>query len=112
MPRIKIEALKEGMVVAADVKNMDNMLLIPSGATLSEKQINILEAWGVTEILVENSRETESMVDPLSALGPERAAELTEQTKLRFWHLDQTDSVQSEIFRLILLRKARQCTPA
>ncbi len=111
MPKIKIEALKEGMVVATDVKNMDNMLLIPSGATLTTKQIGILEAWGVTEVAVESSNATEDSGDPLSALPPEKAAALTEEIKALFWRLDEADPVHQEIFRLVLHRKARQCRP-
>ena len=52
MPRIKIDLIEEGMVVGSDVKNMDNMLLIPSGCALTERQIHILKAWGVDDIEV------------------------------------------------------------
>ena len=50
MSRIKTEQLKEGMVVVTDVKNMDDMLLIPAGAKLTSRQIGILQSWGVLEI--------------------------------------------------------------
>ena len=38
-----------------DVKNIDDMLLIPAKTLLSGRQINILKAWGVGEIDVEAS---------------------------------------------------------
>jgi hypothetical protein len=53
MIRVKSEALQPGMIVARDVKNIDGMLLAPLGCQLSERQIDILQAWGVVEVEVE-----------------------------------------------------------
>jgi hypothetical protein len=69
MPRIKTESLQEGMVVSCDVKNIDNMLLIPAGCNLTERQINILQAWGVAEIDIQDSKALED-ADPLAKLAP------------------------------------------
>lgn len=113
MPKIKSELLKAGMVVTADVKNMDNMLLIPSGATLSQKQIDILQAWGVTEISVDAAGEMDAATaDPLAQLPPEAVTRITAEVKGLFWKLDEADPVQMEIFRLILHRKARKHSAA
>jgi hypothetical protein len=96
------------MVVTSDVKNMDNMLLIPAGATLSQKQIDILQAWGVTEIQVEAAGELDNAnADPLAQLPPDVASRLTAEVKSLFWKLDEADPVHLEIFRLVLQRKAR-----
>src|SRR6185503_5167052 len=101
MPKVKSEQLKAGMVVTADVKNMDNMLLIPSGATLSQKQINILQAWGITEVTVAASSELDtSPPDRLAKLPPEVLERLTAEVKASFWELNENDPVQMEIFRL------------
>ena len=109
MPKIKSELLKEGMVVTTDVKNMDDMLLIPAGGTLSQKHINILQAWGVTEINVEAAGESDAAsADPLAQLPPEVASRLMAEIQGLFWKLDEADPVQMEIFRLVLQRKARQ----
>jgi hypothetical protein len=50
MTKLKIDLVEAGMIVARDVKNMDNMLLIPAGCALTSRQITILRAWGVEEI--------------------------------------------------------------
>lgn len=95
------------MVVARDVKNIDGMLLVPSGCQLSERQINILQAWGVTELEVEAGEEMAKSHDPLAQLPPETLARITTELRARFWKPDDFGPVPAEIFRLMLLRQAR-----
>jgi hypothetical protein len=94
------------MVVARDVKNIDGMLLVPSGCELSERQVGILQAWGVTEVEVEASEEMAKAHDPLSQLPPEKLAQITAELRARFWKPDEFGPVPAEIFRLMLLRQA------
>jgi hypothetical protein len=107
MPRIKIEQLQEGMVVASDVKNIDNMLLIPAGCTLTERQINVLQAWGVAEIEVQGVQ-TSADADPLAGLPPEETAKLSAELRDLFWQPDDSNPVFAEIFKLMLQRRARR----
>jgi hypothetical protein len=107
MPRIKTEQLKEGMVVVADVKNMDDMLLIPAGAKLTARQIGILQAWGVLEIDVK-SADGAGNTDIFSKLPPETLAKLTTETKAIFWKWDDNDPVFAELFRLLLVRRIKR----
>lgn len=109
MPRIKTELLEEGMVVSSDVKNIDNMLLIPSGCTLTARQISILQAWGVNEIEVEASRNGDGgNTDVLAKLPPEVLAKLTEELKASYWKVDEADPAFTEIFNIMLRRRARR----
>jgi len=96
------------MVVARDIKNIDGMLLAPSGCQLSERQINILQAWGVTEVEVKASAELAKAHDPLAQLPPETLAKITADLRARFWKPDDFGPVPAEIFRLMLLRQARR----
>ncbi|MFO1514201.1 MAG: hypothetical protein U1F83_15015 [Verrucomicrobiota bacterium] len=105
MPRIKTELLQEGMVVSSDVRNIDNMLLIPSGCTLTARQINILQAWGVTELDVQTAAATQD-TDQLAKLPPEVLTRWTEELKATFWKADEADPVFAEIFKLMLRRRA------
>jgi hypothetical protein len=106
--RLKSEALQPGMVVARDVKNIDGMLLALSGCELSERQINILQAWGVTEVEVAAGEEMAKSHDPLAQLPPEMLAKLTADLRARFWKPDDFGPVPAEIFRLMQLRQARR----
>jgi hypothetical protein len=108
MIRVKSDALQPGMVVARDVKNIDGMLLVPSGCELSERQINILQAWGVTDLEVEAGEEVARAHDPLAQLPPETATRITADLRARYWNPGEFGPVPSEIFRLMLLRQARR----
>lgn len=107
MPRIKTELLQDGMVVASDVKNLDNMLLIPSGCKLTARHIGILQAWGVLEINVEATGE-ETDTDRFSRLPPEQQEKLQAEVRAQFWKADNADPVFAEIFRLIVRRRANR----
>lgn len=107
MVRVKSEELLPGMVVARDVKNMDGMLLAPAGCELSERQIGILQTWGVVELDVEATEEQAKARDPLAQLPPETLAKITADLRARFWKPDDFGPVPAEIFKLMLLRQAR-----
>jgi hypothetical protein len=109
MPRIKTDLLQEGMRVATDVTNIDTMLLIPAGCTLTERKIRILQAWGVIEIEVQDCKVTEA-ADPLANLTPEEAARMAAEVKSLFWQPDDSNPVFVQIFKLMLHRRA--CTTA
>ena len=109
MPVIKLESLQEGMVVTQDVRNMDEMLIIPAGCSITEKHINILNAWGIAEVQVQTSEDTEEPVDVLQRIPAETLARLRQELTELFWEAPaQDDAVQQEVFGLVLRRKARQ----
>jgi hypothetical protein len=111
MPTIKLESLREGMVTAADVKNMDNMLLIPASTALTERHINVLNAWGIAEIQVQACAEAEEAGDILQKLPKETLDRLTAELKAVFWSPAEKSPVEWEVFTLALRRKARRTLP-
>jgi hypothetical protein len=110
MPKLKLEQLKPGMIVAVAVKNLDDMLLAPAGCELSERHISILETWGITEIEVETGAEAPAPVDPLSKLSPQQLARLQKEVQELFWEIDPANAPQQEIVKLMLRRKAKNET--
>jgi len=96
------------MVVARDVKNIDGMLLAPAGCQLSERQINILQAWGVAEVEVEAGESSAQAHDPLAQLPPETLSRITAELRARYWKPDEFGPAPAEIFRLMLLRQAQR----
>ena len=108
MPKVKIASVREGMVVTADVKNMDNMLLIPAGCALTEKHVNILNAWGIAEVQVESGGTAEVSGDILEQLPPETLERIRQDLAGMFWDPIDKSPVQAEAFDLVLRRKARQ----
>ncbi len=95
------------MVVSADVKNIDNMLLIPSGCTLTARQIGILQAWGVDNIEV-NSGGDAGNTDLLETLPADALERLTAEVRASFWKPDDADPVFTELFKVILRRRANR----
>ena len=95
------------MVVAKDVKNMDDMLLIPAGCTLTERQIDILQSWGVAEIDVADGSAAGNE-DPLAKLPEATVAKLRAEIRDLFWRPDDTNPVYTEIYNLMLRRRARR----
>jgi hypothetical protein len=108
MPRIKIASVREGMVVTVDVKNMDNMLLIPAGCTLNERHVNVLNAWGIAEVEVEAGGTAEVSGDILEQLPAETLEQIRKDLAAIFWDPIDKGPVQAETFDLVLRRKARQ----
>ena len=106
MARIRTESLQAGMQVAVDVKNMDGMLLLPHGCELSERHINILQAWGVTEIEVGVDANDPNSRDPLGKLAPETLAALTAEIRALFSQPDESNPGYQAVFQAILVRRA------
>lgn len=96
------------MVVAVDVKNMDNMLLLPAGCVLTEKHIDILNAWGITELQVEAGGPVEEVGDVLEQLPPGTLEQLRGELAALFWEPIDKGPIQAEAFDLLLRRKAKQ----
>jgi len=97
------------MIVVTDVKNVHDLLLIPAGCALTERQIGILQAWGIDEVEVQNSRAVEE-ADPLARVDPDVLAQLNQQIHERFWDTDN-DPVFTELSRILLQRYARKMIP-
>ena len=107
MPKVKLEFLQEGMEVEADVKNMDDMLLIPAGCELTARHIKVLNAWGITEICVKVTGEMEDGNDPLKKLSAEELETLTRKVRGRFFQLEDGVAIHQTMLKTMLTRQAK-----
>lgn len=57
MGRISVDSLVPGMVLTRDAHTFKGQLLLRAGATLTERQIETIRAWGVAEVEVEGHDE-------------------------------------------------------
>jgi hypothetical protein len=109
MPKIRTDALQEGMVTSADVKNMDDMLLIPSGCALTQKHIRILKTWGVHDVQVEPFGDAQDGENgAAAAVNPEEWARIEQELKSKFWEFNQDEPFYVELLRLVTQRKAKR----
>jgi hypothetical protein len=68
MGRIGIDSVKSGMVLAKDACTFRKQLLLPVGTVLSEKNIETMKAWGVSEVDTEGCAEP-SLADVEASLA-------------------------------------------
>ena len=68
---LNINDLKEGMTLAADVKNKHGNIMIRQGMALSEKHIMLLKAWGIAEADVDGFDRDQLHEDEMKTVSPE-----------------------------------------
>lgn len=57
MGRLSIDHVKPGMVLAKDAYTFRKQLLLPTGTVLGDKNIELMKAWGVSEVDTEGCSE-------------------------------------------------------
>ncbi len=95
---IALSRLKPGMILAEPVQNFQGVLLLDTGAKLTEKNIEILKSWGVSKVIIEGeSRKQGGRTD----IGPESEARRAIQKELveKFSGVTN-DPVMMEIMRV------------
>nr|WP_321502824.1 HDOD domain-containing protein [uncultured Dethiosulfovibrio sp.] len=68
MALIRVDKLKEGMVVKKDVTAPTGRFIMASGATIESRHLKLLKSWGVIEVEVEGDDEPDRMpqIPPMS----------------------------------------------
>ena len=79
MRSINVERAHEGMVLAAPVIDRRGRLLIPEGASLSERHVQALMVWGVAKIEVEGDEPEGAQAEAPSPEALARAEAAVEQ---------------------------------
>lgn len=105
---IHLNHIRPGMVVASDVKNLDSMVLFPSGYTLTEKHLLLLRAWGVTEVDVKGVGDQKLHEKVLEKLDPKILAHAEIQANDLFHHAGLKHSMLKELYSLCTTRKAQR----
>lgn len=106
---VRTDNLKEGMILADDVRDMKGKLLLAKGQELEARHIRIFKIWGVTEAIVVGNAGSEE--DPESDASPELIEKIKEKTRPLFFHVDLDHPAIKEIFRLSVLFRSRNRVP-
>ena len=106
MSKVNINSLKQGMVLAADVKDRNGRMLLGAGIALDEKNLRILKIWGVTEADVEGVTPDEAEQSLASDLPPELMDAAMAYMRHRFRLNDLDYEPVAELLRHCALRKA------
>jgi hypothetical protein len=104
--RISIDKAEPGMEVAADVMNVNDMLLLPQGAVLTTRHIRLLKTWGVESVSIVNTEAKNNAAESVE-LPQElfKAAEM--RVNERFTHVTMNDATRI-IKSLAIQRTARR----
>jgi hypothetical protein len=113
--KIKIESVREGMVLAREAKDQNGRVLLEAGQALTEKHIRVLKAWGVMDISIRE--EADQAKKPLGERPPAPVdPKLLEQyqTELKdfFRFNDLRHPAVQELFQICLKRKTQQTDTA
>ena len=107
MEILNINDLKEGMTLAADVKNKHGNIMIRQGMALSEKHIMLLKAWGIAEADVEGFDRDQLHEDEMKTVSPE-VIEVIEKELRDFFPPLEGNEIMSEIYRITIKLKIKQ----
>jgi len=104
---LNLNDLKEGMVLAADIKNKHGNILIRESNTLTAKHILLMKAWGVTEADVVGFDRDQVEKEEMHALSPEFIEAIEKELRAVFPPFDN-NPVMAEMYRIARKLKLRQ----
>jgi hypothetical protein len=104
---LNINDIKEGMTLAADVKNKHGNIMIKQGMSLTEKHIMLLKAWGIAEADVEGFNREQLHEEEMKTVSPE-VIEAIEKELSDFFPPLEGNEIMSEIYRITKKLKIKQ----
>jgi len=104
---LNINDLKEGMTLAADVKNKHGNIMIKQGMSLTERHIMLLKAWGIAEADVEGFNRDQLHQEEMKTVSPE-VIEAIEKELSDFFPSLEGNEIMSEIYRITKKLKIKQ----
>jgi len=108
MRKIRLEQLTSGMKLAQDVINFSGQVLLYKGNPLQPKDIKNFKAWGILEVMVENSSMNSSNSLENNKINAKALMEAQKEISDLFRHANHSHPVISELMRLSTLNKLKQ----
>ncbi len=108
MRRLPLVDAQPDMILASDIVNDQQMLLLKKGASLNDKNIKMLKSWGVAVVEIES--ESDLAPDTVSNDGSMNSDDIAKRIEERFGPLGD-DEVMREIRRVatdIILNRFHQ----
>jgi hypothetical protein len=104
---VQIENLVPGMVLKRNVTDRSGRMLLPAGATLEAKHLNIFRMWGVLDVEVTDESEPEASPDhPVDEVDPELLEQAAAEVQRIFAHNDPDHPAIRELMRICTKRRA------
>lgn len=108
MAILNLDELRQGMVLAAAVRDRSGRVLLAAGQEITEKSLRIFKMWGVTEAEIQGVNQEEAAALHPADVDPEalRAAETRAAELFKYCRLGSP--MIRELFRLATIRAARK----
>ena len=108
MPKLNIDALEPGMILADDLTTAEGRMLLPRGAMLTDAHIRTCRVWGIAEAAIQGDEdENDTYPTKLEDIDPEVRDACKILTTQRFVLNDSTHPAVKEMAKLSVLRQAR-----
>jgi len=108
MPKLTIDILEPGMILAEDLKTSEGRMLLPRGAMISETHIRTCRVWGIVEASIQGDEEDESdEPTTLEELDPQVLDACKILASQRFVLNPSDHPAVQEMAKLFVLRQAR-----
>ncbi len=105
MPLLRPQDLETGMVLAADVSNLDGQILFKKGVELKERQIEILQMWGISEVEIAGD-ETPVQEVSIKDIAPRFIERAREIVSSRFKLIESTHPATAAVKEISIQRTA------
>lgn len=112
MPKLTIDALEPGMILAKDLKTSEGRMLLPRGAMITDVHIRTCRVWGIVEADIHGD-DDEKSAEPtsLSDLDPQVLDACKIMAAQRFVLNPSSHPAVKEMAKLYVLHQARGLDP-
>lgn len=108
MPKLNIDSLEPGMILAEDLTTSEGRMLLPRGAMITEVHIRTCRVWGVAEATIQGDDEEDSdNPTTLEELDPQVLDACKIMAAQRFVLNSSSHPAVQEMAKLYVLRQAR-----
>jgi len=104
---INLEDIESGMILCRDIISKNGLVLLKTGQEITEKNLGILRIWGITEADIKGIDKEEILDKKTAEIDPRILEEATTKAREIFRHTDLGHPFIKELFRLVMLRLAR-----
>ena len=101
---IRLEKLNFGMVLAQNVKDRNGRVLLTAGQAINDKNLKMLKAWGIADVLVNVAGEKPETVSASQNEAP-KLGKVEQEMRDLFRHADKRHPAVRELFNICLARK-------
>lgn len=105
MGKVSIDDLDSGMVLAADAIANDGRVLLKAGASVTQKHIGVLKAWGLLELDVAGVSREEIEANSIAKVERAQWEAAQAQVRHRFRHMDTSYPPVAELLYITTLRR-------